>query len=85
MTAGRGIPKTPVPVSIATVKIIYENNEKKIYKTPKHVSYRLFHLSDVQLDMRVHLQELIMSAVNLILDVFFQIDHLCASQHLYQI
>jgi hypothetical protein len=31
---------------------------------------RLFHLRDIQLDMRVHLQELIMSVMDLILNVF---------------
>ena len=38
--------------------------------------YDLLHLGDIQLNMRVHFDKLVVRAVNLILDVLFQIRHL---------
>ena len=37
---------------------------------------QLFHFVDVQLDVRVHFQIFVMSQMDLVLDVFFQVGHL---------
>lgn len=46
---------------------------------PTEILQRLLHLRDVQLDVRVHLQKLVMCSVYLVLDVLLQIHHLCNS------
>ena len=38
--------------------------------------YRLLHLGDVQLDVRIDLQKLIVSRVNLVFDVLLEVGHL---------
>ena len=40
------------------------------------LSNRLLHLRDIQLDVRLHLEVLIVCAVHLVLDVLFEVEHL---------